>query len=258
MKFLKFFLIFIVFAQSNSMQLDCEYKFSDRYYQCTAKVNLQVDSDQNKVSGVSQNHLQGRKNSDVKVLYIKRQNLTKFPRGIEKFFPNLEEIYAENNNIKNITKYDLNFSELTTINFEDNEIMTLDDDLFSFTPNLRWIRFRSNNIKHVGLNTFKYLTIDYLDFKNNGKTGKDHCLNEYAESHKNVEVLISKLPESCPPTNEMLIKGIWNSQQIMEKEFRRFENLESKFDELKSQMETNLDTLKVQIENLVKKMDNNH
>lgn len=177
------------------------------------------------------------------------------------------------------------------MNFYDNELTMLDDDLFSANPNMQVVGFQNNKIKNIGLNTFKPLK----NLKHLWLSGSYNCVNEEAYTRGQVETLISKLVVSCPSTNEMLFKENPNSQQSMEKifesmekKFEGFDNkldsyksqikttcetsamnfetkfealksdLETKFEESEKKMETKLEALKNQIDYLIKKMENNY
>lgn len=188
-------------TRSEAMILDCSFRFSgSSLYECAAEVKLLVDLGQKKVTAVTQNHVTGKTNDDVEILWIRHQNLTSLLTGIDQFFPNLKVIHASYNDIKNISKDDLKvFPRLEYIDFSNNKITTLEDDLFSFTPNLQVVNFGHNSIKHVGINTFsplKNLTKLYL-------YGENNCVNGKAETHEEVEILISKLLVACPIIDAM-------------------------------------------------------
>lgn len=196
----KLILDLLIFCPNNSeMQpeatiFDCYYS-SNFLYKCEAIVKKFIELGQSKITAVSHNHVEGKGNNDVEHLRFTLNNFTSFPSGIEQFFPNLRSIFAMHNHIKTVAKENLNFPRLEYIDFGDNELTTLDDDLFSFTPNLRHVDFYFNSIKHVGMNTFaplKNLTkLYFYDGKN--------CVNDRAETHEEVENLISKFLASCPP-----------------------------------------------------------
>lgn len=202
MNFLKTLLILFVFTQTNAKGIDCFYYETwwttlSSVYQCNAKINFIVDSDQNKVTNVTLNHKEGKTNNDVDFLYLGEQNLTTLPKGIEKFFPNLKGINLTKNKVKVITKNDLKVFPSLQWFCASNDITTLDDDLFSASPNLKYVSFRDNKIKHIGLNTFKPLTnLQYLSF-----SGGDNCVNDDTWETDKTESLISKLHEFCPPEN---------------------------------------------------------
>lgn len=206
MKLLKIFLIAVAFVQIESITLDCEYNQFDGWnslgptYECKATVNLLVDnSDQSKVASISQNHLDGKTNSDVEAFSIMDQNLQTFPKEIENFFPNLKGIFAYDCKIKVITKDSLQFPNLQWIRIASNELMSLDDDLFNSTPNLQLVSFMNNKIKHVGRNTFQPLeNLEFLQFY-----GESNCINETAQTRDEVVNLISKLPVVCSTTIEI-------------------------------------------------------
>lgn len=280
MRFLNIFLILIIFSQSETIILNCKYDRNswiilDPYYMCKATVNLSVDPDQSKATGVTGKHEPGKTNQDVIYLDIGNQHLQLFPEGIEKIFPNLKAISAYHNKIKSITKYDLKaFPGLEFITFQNNDIMTLHDDLFTATPNLNSIGFHFNKISHIGFNTFKPLK----NLKKLLLQGGKNCVDESANTLEEVKSLISKLPDSCPPSSETFVKDIWKlyrkneTIELLEKKMEtRFKMSEQKIETkinsltalmdtnmntLKSQMDTKLDSMKSQIEYLVKKIEN--
>lgn len=170
---------------------------STTIYQCI--VDFIIDSDLSKVTNVSQNHFEGKTNDDITGLDIKKKDLQIFPRDIEFFYPNLEEIDARYNQIEAITKDVLNFPNLRRIRFDLNKIITIEDDLFSFTPNLQYVSFNYNIIKNVTTKAFeplKNLRVILME-------GVNNCINENARTRDEVENLISKIPEACPPMNEL-------------------------------------------------------
>lgn len=247
----------IVLTQSNSIILDCTFSnFQNAWltigtvYQCKATIISRDDEYLSEVTNVTQNHMEGKTNDDVEFLWIIEPNLEVFPKGIEKFFPNLKGLNPADHKLKAFKKDDLKvFPKLLWISFYSNEITRLDDDLFSATPKLQYINLKYNRIKNIGVNTFKSLkNLQYLYLE-----GEHNCFKENAETRDEVENLVSKLPEYCLDRFEMLEKN-------METELNTLKNQiatsEIKFDDFKNQVENKLNGLKNQIEYLVKKMEN--
>lgn len=249
MRILSLFCISIVFAQSESMILDCNYTVSsqDRFnalgsvYQCKVTMKSTVDKDQSNITNVTQNHLPEKTNKDVTFLAIRYRNLQMIPKGIESYFPNLKGIDVSVNKIKAICKDDLKaFPSLYYIDLYNNELTTLEGDLFVSTPNLQFINFGDNQIKIIGKNTFKPLkNLKELYFHDGS-----NCISDWATWRIEVETLISKLTDRCSPRTEMVQK-VSDSQ-----EDEMVQN-----DDTCNSMEENIEDLKNLIESLGKKTD---
>lgn len=148
------------------------------------------------VTAVDGWHRTGKSNVDVKALLIQDvPHLSFFPRGLEKFFPNLEAFYIRNSSIsaltgdelepfKNLYWFQLAFSR----NFE-----RVPENLFDSKPLMRHISFYANNIKYVGENLFRNLPdLNYLNFQDN------NCINKYAENNnEEIQALIEHLQSDC-------------------------------------------------------------
>lgn len=189
-------------------------------------------------------------------MLIFAQNLQTFPKGIEKFFPNLIAISVDDNKIKTISKDDLNFPRLEALNFNRNYLTILDDDLFSATLNLRAVSFGKKKIKNIGINTFKSLhNLNKLDFM-----GKANCVDVEAGTRNEVKSLISEMAAACAPNNEMLMKEI---RSLHDQSDKKLETLKTHVETQLKEMENNiriafdgkLDSLKRQIDYLVKKIE---
>lgn len=248
MNLLKIFLIFIVVTQSESMILDCtysDYKEGEWLtrgpgYQCVSTVNLLDDSDPSVVSNVTGNHAEGKTNNDVDAFWIYGQGIKSVPKGIEAFFPNLKAITFGNNKITAVTRDDIRvFTTLEYLSFYDNELTMLDDDLFTSSPTLLYVELGTNQIRNIEKNTFKPLkSLTTL------RMDKNSCIDKNAFTREEVQSLTSSLPESCPPRScEMVIKDFCSLK-------------DKKMDSKIENIETKLDALKVQIENLAEKMKN--
>lgn len=95
---------------------------------------------------------------DVKMLRIEKQTVHYLPRGFGNFFPNIVGVYISESKLKSISKKDLKqFSNLLHFSAVDNDLQTIDADLFVFTPNITQISFSRNNLRAVGTNVFSRL-----------------------------------------------------------------------------------------------------
>lgn len=125
--------------------------------QCDVHRNLVIASPEDvtitTVNGKVDSH------SQLETLNIRRQIVHYFPKGLEKFFPNLKNISLKNSELKAITQNDLKpFTELKKLHLRFNEIEKLDGDLFKFNLKLEVIDFTGNKITTVGVNLLQPLT----------------------------------------------------------------------------------------------------
>lgn len=73
------------------------------------------------------------------------------------FFPNLKAFYLYDAKLKTVSKDVLQYPSLRYLSLRNNELVTLDVDLFEYTPELEVIRFKLNLIQHVGLHLLSRL-----------------------------------------------------------------------------------------------------
>lgn len=136
-------------------------------------------------------------NQKVEKLHINSRGLQFMPKGLDKFFPDLEAIWIENSELRTIEQDDLKpFSSLKDLYMVNNKIDKLDSDLFQFNPELRAIQFNANKIKFIGRNILSPLPrLDQADFSNND------CINKFAYEKKEFPELIAEMETKCaPPT----------------------------------------------------------
>lgn len=203
-------------GMSDCIILDCEYSVVAwaiaTEYTCTARVIFVGDA--REVSDVTENHMEGRNNSDVKGLLIYNQNITFTPRNIHLFFPNVVAFSLFNNTIEEITPVALGgLHKLRYFNFLYNHLQVVESDLFDESPLLEWIDFGYNPIRHVAHNVFKHLNLlENLNFT------LTTCISQSAVGSDDVELLKFQLIVACPATFEMtetkIVNGIELHNQI--------------------------------------------
>lgn len=140
-------------------------------------------------------HSIGKSNVDVKGLIIDDIiSLTYFPKSIEAFFPNLVAIRIRDTGIRALSGHELDpWVDLFWFKFQHNRnVVRLPPNLFDSTPQLKYIDFYNNNIKHVGEDVFSSLTnITLMDFRYN------HCVNQLANNPVQFQALINHLRTNC-------------------------------------------------------------
>lgn len=88
------------------------------------------------------------------------------------------------------------FPNLLRFLFYDNEITSIDGDLFQHNPLLRYVDFNVNQTQHVGNDLVKDLKdLEFLYFFSNP------CVNSYAINNQTAFMWLNdQLPVLCPPT----------------------------------------------------------
>lgn len=125
-------------------------------YSCDGMISRHCDKSHDIVA-VSKNHLKGKTRKDVVMLFLSNQTLSKLPKNLDKFFPNLSALDARHMGLKEISSEDLNYPRLKVLYLGHNKLTTLSNDLFKNTPKLELFAFEYNEIKQIGGNTFNSL-----------------------------------------------------------------------------------------------------
>lgn len=142
-------------AQSQENILECKFQLN-LTYECHNEGSSLTGSD---ITGVSGNHNPNYKNSDVKTLIIQDpKNLTKIPKNLGEFFPNLLNLKVLKANLSLINKVDLkSMPKLQNLTLEDTNIQELPANLFEFTPDITEIITQNSPIEYVNAETFSGL-----------------------------------------------------------------------------------------------------
>lgn len=168
-------------------------------YGCVAKV---LEYEGRYVTGVTQNHLINRTNSDVKQFDVQNQLVGFVPLGIGNFFPYLNYFRMYTTNLKEISKEDLQqFPNLEAIVLDSNKIEVIEADLFENTPKLVYVDFRYNSIMSVGPTIFDSLTRLKSAYFNGNL-----CISASYTTASEMTTLRQMLPFKCPPTFKMIQK----------------------------------------------------
>lgn len=165
---------------------------------------------------------------DVKGLLIESQTVKFFPRGVEKFFPNLEDISIYFSKLQSIKKADLKpFKNLQALRLFNNDLEELDGDLFEFNRQLRIIDFDHNKLKSIGSELLTELKkLEQAHFRHNV------CIHKGAKSSSQVLRLMADLSRRCDMTKEIKILRLQSNvealqNQIIKMRFKEHENLKA-------------------------------
>jgi hypothetical protein len=207
------FVIVASFASSSSLFFECRYYDRDwvisrHLYTCTGTVVSAWDS--KNITGVSQNHLDGRSNADVGGIEIFSQPIVAMPRNIAGFFANIRAIGIKQTHISRLTKEDLKpFSKLEVFACWFSRLETIDGDVFESNSMLQHLNLAENMLTNIGPNILTPLPkLHQLSF------GKNLCTDEGSSTADGIPLVASKLRFQCPPTPEMIEKFILSGQQF--------------------------------------------
>lgn len=146
------------------------------------------------VTAVNGEHFGGRTNDDVLGLYLLfNYQLPFFPKGIEKFFPNLSFLIINTTTITTLNGDELMpFNKLEMFAFHRLNLERVPGNLFKSTPLMSRILLSNNNIKHVDENLFDGLEhLEVVDFRFN------YCIDQRANNVDEIPSLLENLKASC-------------------------------------------------------------
>lgn len=199
-----------------AVTLDCVYKIetylnyngkalTPNFYFCNGATPLKDCDTSDDIVGVSNNHLPGKTNLDVKMIsFVPYRTLDRFPMKLAKHFPNLEVLRIPVTRLTHIDKEHLRgLKNLRIFYLGYNKLTSLDGDLFLYTPNIEYFAFNQNPLSHIGhglLDNLPHLRILHGE----PKCGVD---NVWDGNQAKIEEFKRILAKSCPPTRKMIDKA---------------------------------------------------
>lgn len=126
------------------------------------------------------------------------QHLPFVPEELSEFFRNLDALWIDRSSLISISANDLRpFPRLVFLQLDDNQLTSLDGDLFAHTPNLQGMSFQWNKIEHIGhdlVTNLNNLTILLLQY--------NVCVDAWATTRAEVLSLGARLSDLCPPLDD--------------------------------------------------------
>jgi hypothetical protein len=204
----------------------------------------------------------------VKSLKFNSQTMNFMPKGLEKLFPQIEQIIIYRSKLKELKKEDLApFPMLKDLFISRNDLETLPSNLFEANPSLMYVKFNGNKLKFVGENILSPLKkLIWADFERNP------CIDKHAASKEEIPAVIAELHNKCKPPQEtkpepqqeLLTTTIKDFESIVDSQNKKILDLSSKLDEnVKSlekfnesfdSAETNLTESQLKVEELESKL----
>lgn len=152
----------LVAISSEALILECTYSVLSFWrvpsiYTCTGRIVFSGDPRFN--TEVSQNHLEGRSDSDVAGVRIRDQAVGFVPLGINNFFPNLESFDMMRSDVAEVSSEALRgLSRLRQFSLFVNRVQIIDEALFRDNPHVIGISFGNNIVRHVAHKVFDHLS----------------------------------------------------------------------------------------------------
>jgi hypothetical protein len=201
--------IFAVLNKCESIVIDCGNFGGHPYYTCYVK-NDQVPTseDSRDITGIRGNHSIGKTDDDVTHFAIYGKTANFFPRGITKYFKNINYVSINNANLIEISKEDLKEfgDKLKELYLQFNKIEVIEADLFTYNKNLQLIDLRVNKIKHIDDGAFDHLkNLNQLILHENPCTPPG--ITADAKSRSEVMKLIKTVEEKCKDHSYAFLQG---------------------------------------------------
>jgi hypothetical protein len=124
--------------------------------------------------------------SNIHRFWIGQETIWYLPKGIDKFFPNLNNLAVDNCELKEITQDDLKvFPKLVRLELNHNDIKVLQKDLFKFNPKIYYIKLSRNEINFIDAKVFDNLnSLDIVDLELNRCMSDKYIGNQIVEMKK--------------------------------------------------------------------------
>lgn len=145
----------VLISSAHGLIIGCNYRnltwtiVGTRY---TCHMSVIDSSNPTTLTDVLGFHTGGKRHEDVEGLYVQPELvLTRLPKNIEKFFPNLVMISWIDGVLNHVSAEDLKpFPKIRFLDFFNSNLESLDGDLFQHSQELQHINFGRNAIEFVG------------------------------------------------------------------------------------------------------------
>lgn len=189
------------------MEAQCEYSDGTGIYKCDV-TQICVIVPNTEIKKFIGTHLPRKSVSDVTWLVIENKTVKFFPENLHKTFQNLTLLEIRNCGLRKISNSDLTgHPNLTIVNFNDNNLVSLPDDLFDNMLKIQYIHFKRNKIENMSSKLLKPLenTLESADFRENVKIneqffiGYDDDFDEFCEDMNDFQRFSRLIDRCCTP-----------------------------------------------------------
>ncbi|KAL7033839.1 hypothetical protein ACKWTF_007739 [Chironomus riparius] len=166
------------------------------FYRCTCW-NITITSKDEIVESFIGNHVEDFTNEKVKMLAFKNSTVNYLPTGIKNFMPTISFLMINDIKLFELSMDNLKeFPRLKFIWAANNELVTLNPDLFSRHVIIFVMDFSNNKLKHLDKNSLVKKSTEYADFRNNDCMDRDF---DFSADYP----FASKFHKSCLFPNEI-------------------------------------------------------
>lgn len=181
----------------SAIRIECEY-IEENFVitQCNTEA-LTVTQPNEAVTSISGTLSRVINYENIKVFQISDSpNLDFIPRGVEKFFPKLEQLIVTRTGLKHLRNDDLkHFLHLKVLDLSENQLEKLDANSLKYNQAIEKIDLSSNNIREVPKHFLKVTKhLKSVDMTNN------ICFNNTAGNLRELKIMESKLSQ-CSSTD---------------------------------------------------------
>ena len=195
------------------MEVTCEYKYAEWFRKMTYVCDISsgsITQPQTVITAIIGDHDRGKVDKNVEAINIKNLVVHFFPRGIiPNQFTNLRHFKLYNCGLKEIYRMDLSgMRNLRSVNFDQNKLKRLPDDLFVDTPRLEWVSFDNNELVCLSsklLVPFEDNDLQRISLKNNpgintyfvSKSSREYQRGHDDDRHSSLDDFKMKIDKSC-------------------------------------------------------------
>ncbi|XP_070501439.1 uncharacterized protein [Chironomus tepperi] len=206
---------------SSPIKIECNFLKTTSYhsiehaYECQVMNTLNITlANSTTVDDVKGKHHVDKSNDDVVAFRAINKTTLYFPRGLHRFFENLQAIYLEHGRLKEIHQADFSrHKDLKALYLGNNDIEVLEDGLFEYNVNLEFISFWGSNIFHIDEGAFRNLNKLTHLWLNYNKCSTKWVSNDADE----VGLLIKELGMTC---NDVEFSHISDSLKKLERSLK--------------------------------------
>lgn len=190
-----------------SISITCEFKilskrqfFGEQYRCLVTEMNFETSC--TNIKDVEGKHLPDLTSDDVISFKIDHKTCFYMPRGLDRFFRNIQGIEIIRSKLREVTQSDLKpFADLKIADFRNNKITALEPNLFAFNANLEHIDFSGNQLMFIASGLF-----ELIDDLRSVHLSRNLCISKSAVGAEDIERLKEEIVMKCNSDKKYVTK----------------------------------------------------
>lgn len=180
----------------HSINVECEIVQNEEFLKYVAK-HWTITTPDVMITSINGHDAPYYLDKNITYLDIHDQTVHHLPKGIENFFPHLEQLAVVNAELESINSGFLKpFVNLRVVYLKHNKITSLDSNLFEFNPEITTLAISHNQLKHIGVDILTPLKkLTYADFSSNGCV--DNLIDEEGSETVDFSALVTDFKTKC-------------------------------------------------------------